>query len=170
MFDVKYKMIKMKKYIFLFATVAMVTIGCKPEVKGELGSTSNKEVGMSGTWELQHFTIQDPNSPILEQRDFTSYYVKDGITPMHLDLEAANHTYAVTINTGKNFLGDSGTWHLDDVMAPSFLYLENATDTITISLGSMVNANSDEMNLNIEKTCTSGFKNVIYKFNFNRLP
>jgi|LauGreDrversion4_2_1035121.scaffolds.fasta_scaffold322640_2 hypothetical protein len=159
----------MKKYIFAITALTFLWVGCKPEIKGDLGDVTNKEIGMSGTWELQHFYIQDPNSPILEQRDFTNYYVVDGVEPMRVNLDAATHTYDVSINVGKNFLGDSGTWHLDDVMAPSFLYLENLNDTITIALGSMVNVNSEEMNLNIEKKCSSGFKNVIYKFNFNRV-
>ncbi len=159
----------MKKYIFALTALTFLWVGCKPEIPGELGDTTNKEIGMSGTWELKHFYIQDPNSPIQETRDFTSYYMVEGTQPMRIELDAASHTYDVTIDVGKNFLGDSGTWHLDDVMAPSYLYLENPSDTITIALGSMVNANSEEMNLNIEKICSSGFKNVIYKFNFNRV-
>lgn len=159
----------MKKYIFAISALAMMWMGCKPEIQGELGDMTDKEIGMSGTWQLQHFYIQDPNSPILEQRDFTSFYVVEGVDPMMVTLDAADHTYAVDINVGKNFLGDSGTWHLDDKLAPSYLYLENANDTITIALGSMVTTISEEMNLNIEKKCSSGFKNVIYKFNFNRV-
>ena len=149
---------------------AALICSCKPEIKGELGETSNKEVGMSGTWELSQFTVQDPNSPILEERDLSGWYIMDGVQPMRITLDASTHDYSVEIIQGKNFLGDSGKWHLDDIYAPSTLFLETTTDTIEVSMGAMVNENSSNMKLNIDRTCNStGFKNVIYKFNFNRV-
>jgi hypothetical protein len=76
---------KMKKNIVLFTAIALGLMACKPEIKGELGELTNKEVGMDGMWELSKFTIQDPNSPILEQRDFTSFYTGENITPMTMN-------------------------------------------------------------------------------------
>ena len=161
----------MKHNFYLAVLLTSISLGsCKPEVKGELGETSNKEVGMDGTWELNQFIVQDPNSPILEERDLSAWYIVSGVQPMRISLDAASHTYQVEITQGKNFLGDQGTWHLDDVYAPSTLFLETQNDTIEVSMGAMVTANSSEMKLNIDRTCAStGFKNVIYKFNFNRV-
>lgn len=161
----------MKNKLYLSILIFSIALGsCKPEIKGELGETSNKEIGMNGTWELAQFIVQDPNSPILEERDLSAWYIVSGVQPMRISLDAASHTYQVEITQGKNFLGDQGTWHLDDVYAPSTLFLETQNDTIEVSMGAMVTANSSEMKLNIDRTCAStGFKNVIYKFNFNRV-
>jgi len=161
----------MKNKIYITALLfGWALASCKPEVKGDLGESSNKEIGMNGTWELSQFMVQDPNSPILEERDLSSWYIKDGIQPMRITLDASTHDYSVEITAGRNFLGTSGKWHLDDIYAPSTLYLENATDTIEVSMGAMVTANSSNMRLNIDRTCSStGYKNVIYKFNFNRI-
>jgi Domain of unknown function (DUF5004) len=158
----------MKKKFLIYAAFAMSIVACKPEIKGELGTLTNKEVGMDGMWELSKFTIQDPNSPILEQRDFTGFYTGENITPMTIHFDAANHEYHVNIEKGRNFFGDQGTWFLDDVIAPSALYLVSSNDTTEIALGSMVTANSSEMNLSINRICSSGFKNVTYKFNLTR--
>lgn len=158
----------MKKNIILFTAISLGFMACKPEIKGELGELTNKEVGMDGMWELSKFTIQDPNSPILEQRDFTSFYTGENITPMTIHFDAASHEYHVDITKGRNFFGDQGTWFLDDVIAPSALYLVSSSDTTEIALGSMVTANSSEMNLSINRVCSSGFKNVTYKFNLTR--
>jgi hypothetical protein len=159
---------KMKKNIVLFTAIALGLMACKPEIKGELGELTNKEVGMDGMWELSKFTIQDPNSPILEQRYFTSFYTGENITPMTIHFDAATHEYHVDIEKGRNFFGDQGTWFLDDVIAPSALYLVSSNDTTEITLGSMVTVNSSEMNLSINRVCSSGFKNVTYKFNLTR--
>jgi hypothetical protein len=158
----------MKKKFILYTAIAMSMAACKPEIKGELGDLTNKEVGMDGMWELSKFTIQDPNSPILEQRDFTSFYTGENITPMTIHFDAAKREYHVDIEKGRNFFGDQGTWFLDDVIAPSALYLVSSNDTTEIALGSMVTANSSEMNLSINRVCSSGFKNVTYKFNLTR--
>jgi hypothetical protein len=158
----------MKKKFIIYAALAMSMAACKPEIKGELGELTNKEVGMDGMWELSKFTIQDPNSPILEQRDFTSFYTGENITPMTIHFDAASHEYHVDITKGRNFFGDQGTWFLDDVIAPSALYLVSSNDTTEIALGSMVTANSSEINLSINRVCSSGFKNVTYKFNLTR--
>ncbi|MEN9333965.1 MAG: hypothetical protein RLY35_1145 [Bacteroidota bacterium] len=158
----------MKKNIFIYLSLALGALACKPEISGELGELTNKEVGMDGNWELSKFSIQDPNSPILEQRDFTSFYTGENITPLTIHFDAATHEYHVDIEKGRNFFGDQGTWFLDDVIAPSSLYLVNTNDTTEIALGSMVTANSSEMNLSINRICSSGFKNVTYKFNLTR--
>ena len=64
----------MKSKIYISIVVlSSIIASCKPEIKGDLGETSNKEIGMDGTWELNQFIVQDPNSPILEERDLSSW-------------------------------------------------------------------------------------------------
>ena len=161
---------KTYKSIVAFVFAVALLAGCKPEIKGELGTPSDKVAGMGGTWQLTSFRQQDPNNPVLEERDMSQFYIVEGITPMQLTLDVPTRTYTVAITQGKNFFGDSGTWQLDDEVAPSNITLMNATDTITMNLGNMVMPNTDTFGLEYHRVCSSDqFKNVIYKFNFTRL-
>jgi Domain of unknown function (DUF5004) len=140
---------------------------CKPDIEGELGAPRDVFSGMAGTWKLEQFIQQDPNNPVLEERDLSEFYVVDGIEPMTLHLNATDFTYSVDITQGKNFLGDTGTWGVDNVEAPSQLMLFG-TDTLTLNLGSMIFPYSTNMSLQYHRSCSDGFKNAIYKFNFKR--
>ncbi len=140
---------------------------CKPEIEGELGAPRDVFSGMAGTWVLDQFIQQDPNNPILEERDLSEFYIVDGIEPMTLQLNASDFTYTVDITQGKNFFGDSGTWGVDNVEAPSQLMLYGG-DTLTLNLGGMIFPYSTNMSLQYHRACSDGFKNAIYKFNFKR--
>ena len=140
---------------------------CKPEIEGELGTPRDVFSGMAGTWVLDQFIQQDPNNPVLEERDLSEFYIVDGIEPMTLQLNASDFTYTVEITQGKNYLGDSGTWGVDNVEAPSQLVLYGS-DTLTLNLGSMIFPYSTNMSLQYHRACSDGFKNAIYKFNFKR--
>lgn len=161
---------KTYKSILALAFSLALLAGCKPEPTGELGTPSDKVAGMGGTWQLTSFRQQDPNNPILEERDMSQFYIVEGVTPMQLTLDVATRTYTVAITQGKNFFGDSGTWELDDEVAPSNITLMNANDTITMNLGNMVMPSTNTFGLEYHRVCSSDqFKNVIYKFNFTRL-
>jgi Domain of unknown function (DUF5004) len=158
------------KYIFILTAMSNLFFACKPETCAELGESTDKVKGMAGSWELTTFVQQDPNNPILEERDLSEFYVIEGVTPMHINLNVDSLTYQVTNTVGRNFFGNSGTWALDDYVAPSSITLMNATDTIELYLGSMVLPQSENMSFEMHRVCTSDqFKNVIYKFNFKRL-
>lgn len=159
----------MKRTFFSIYILALVMGGCKPEIKGDLGELSNKDKGMNGDWELSQFITQDPNSPILEERDLSEMYIAIGVTPMHIQFHSTDHSYTVENTMGRNFFGTSGNWHLDDPIAPTTLTLESATDTMNIALGRMVSPSSTDLSLVLDRTCSDGFKNVIYKFNFKRV-
>jgi hypothetical protein len=88
---------------------------------------------------------------------------------MRITLDVATQTYSVTITEGKNFFGESGTWTLDDNLAPSSITLMNANDTLELFLGNMVLPTSNNMGLQYHRVCSDDFKNVIYKFNFQRI-
>lgn len=161
---------KTYKLILALALTVSVLAGCKPEIKGELGTPSDKVAGMGGTWQLVSFRQQDPNNPVLEERDMSQFYIVEGVTPMQLTLDVATRTYSVAITQGRNFFGDAGTWALDDEVAPSMITLMNSTDTITMNLGNMVMPSTNSFGLEYHRVCSSDqFKNVIYKFNFTRL-
>ncbi len=160
---------KSVKLFFMMALAIGLFSGCKPEITGELGEASDKLQGMGGTWELTSFIQQDPNNPVLEERDLSEFYLVTGVEPMRITLDVPTQSYSVTITEGKNFFGTSGTWELDDNLAPSTITLMNANDTLELFLGNMVLPTSENMGLQYHRVCSDGFKNVIYKFNFQRI-
>jgi len=160
---------KSVKLFFMIALAVGLFSGCKPETTGELGEATDKLQGMGGTWELTNFIQQDPNNPVLEERDLSEFYLVSGVEPMRINLDVPTQTYTVTITEGKNFFGSNGTWSLDDNLAPSTITLMNATDTLELFLGNMVLPTSNNMGLQYHRQCSDGFKNVIYKFNFQRI-
>ena len=157
------------RIFFMITMVVGLFAGCKPETIGELGEPSDKLQGMNGTWELTAFIQQDPNNPILEERDLSEFYLVNGVEPMRITLDVSTQTYTVSITEGKNFFGTNGTWSLDDNLAPSSITLMNANDTLELFLGNMVLPTSNNMGIQYHRECSDGFKNVIYKFNFQRI-
>ncbi len=160
---------KSVKLFLMIALTAGLFAGCKPEITGELGTQSDKLQGMGGTWELTSFIQKDPNNPVLEERDLSEFYLVSGAEPMRINLDVATQTYSVTITEGKNFFGTNGTWKVDDNLAPSIITLMNSTDTLDLFLGNMVLPTTNNMGLQYHRVCSDGFKNVIYKFNFQRI-
>jgi len=143
--------------------------GCKPETTGELGEPSDKLQGMNGTWELTSFIQQDPNNPVLEERDLSEFYLVSGVEPMRITLDVSTQTYTVSITEGQNFFGSNGTWQLDDNLAPSIITLTNANDTLELFLGNVVTPSTNNLGLQYHRVCSDVFNNVIYKFNFQRI-
>ena len=153
----------------MIALTAGLLAGCKPETTGELGDPSDKLQGMDGTWELTTFIQQDPNNPVLEERDLSEFYLVNGVEPMRITLDVSSQTYSVSITEGQNFFGSNGTWELDDNLAPTTITLMNVNDTLELFLGNVVSPTTDHLGLQYHRICSDGFKNVIYKFNFQRI-
>ena len=146
--------------------LAAVLAGCKPEITGELGEPFDKVEGMTGTWEIQSFTQKDLNSPVKESRDLSSFYLDGVSTPLQLTF-AADGTYEVALEVGKNYFGEGGTWSFDDPAYPSFLELYSS-DTLVYNLGSMVRPFDNELNIEYRRDCGST-TTVVYTFSFTRL-
>lgn len=153
--------------IIVFISAVVLINSCKPNIEGEIGASRDVFSGMAGEWELTQFIQQDPNNPILEERDLSEFYIVDGIEPMKLNLNATDFTYTVDITQGRNFFGNEGTWGVDNVDAPSHLLLYG-TDTLSLNLSSMIFPYSTNMSLEYNRTCSDGFKHAIYKFKFKR--
>lgn len=149
--------------IALFALAAAG--GCKPEITGELGEPFDKVAGMTGTWVLTSFTQQDLNSPVKEVRDLSHFYIDGNTTPLQLTF-AADGTYDVALELGKNYFGDGGNWSFDDPDYPSYLELYS-TDTLVYNLGGMIRPFDNELNIEFRRDC-SGTTTVVYTFSFNR--
>ncbi|MFN8862810.1 MAG: DUF5004 domain-containing protein [Flavobacteriales bacterium] len=157
------------RFLLTAASAAILMAGCKPDMKGELGEITDKVKGLNGTWELEQFIQQDPNNPILEERDLSQFYVREGVEPMRMEISTADRSFTVTQTIGKRFFGNSGTWELDDNIAPSYLTLYGDVDTLRVDLARMVLPASPTMGLVYVRECSDGFRNAIYKFNFKRI-
>ena len=159
-------------YITLIITL-IAGSGCRPEIGGDLGDGWDHVKGMIGSWKLKEFIQQDLNSPIKEERDLTHMYAADGVTPLELTFNHNPRDYSTSIEMGKNFFGDSGSWSFDDDLYPSFLYLDTGIDTLSFDLGRMVREIDSEMHLEIQGGCRNDWdiittETVIYKFVFER--
>lgn len=167
----------MKKLQLLCLSLLVTVLACKPRTEGEIGEPFDKIAGISGTWELQRFIQQDLNNPIKEERDLSTFYLKDGIVPLRLSFEGESRSYGVAIEAGRNYFGDGGTWRFDDDVYPSFVTLTTLIDEeeteLVFKLGSMVRTFDNTLRLALDRGCDLGTPDavptVIYRFEFNRI-
>ena len=165
----------LKQYSSLFIGLLLVVVvsneGCKRTIEGELGDPFDKVKGMAGTWELRSFIQKDLNNPIKEERDLSEFYIVDGIPPLQITF-GEDRSYSVAITEGKNYFGSEGDWRFDNDEYPTFIYLENETDTLQFELGRVVREFDNELQIELPRGCDLGETNevptVIYRFIFNR--
>lgn len=153
--------------------------GCKPEPEGELGTPYDKVVGLYGTWELETVLQHDVCNDYLDPIELTTFY-RDGITPSMKMTINENGDYSVTIERGRNFFGDQGTWEINNPEFPSFLNLRLTDvfgveiDSMQANLGSIVRPHDNVMslefytvlcNLDIDRCPDEA---VLFTFNFIR--
>lgn len=178
MFIMKTRTISLIRCTWLaIALVAATLTGCKPENKGELGVPFDKVEGISGTWQLNRFIQKDLNNPIKEERDLSQFYIREGFVPLEITFNGADRSYAVAIETGKNYFGEEGTWRFDNDMYPSFITLTTIVNEeevdLDFKLGSMVRTFDQTLLIELERGCSIGTPDaqptVIYRFEFNRL-
>jgi len=161
----------MKKILYL-STLIFFAYGCKPELKGELGEPSNKVEGLNGNWQMTAFSQRDENNPIKEVRDMSEYYIIPGEDATKLTFNSSDNSYTIIPGPGRNYMGTGGTWRFDNNEAPTYLILESATDTMRLTLGSMPNPASSQLNLELPRYCTDSNGNqtptVSYIFTIQR--
>lgn len=159
-----------------FLAIAIVGIAfssCKEKIEGELGEPFDKVAGLAGTWELTSFIQKDLNNPVKEERDLSSFYIQDGITPLQLTFGETDRSYSAAIEVGRNYFGTEGTWGYDDDQYPSSIYLFSETDTLTFDLGRMVREFDNTLLIELPRGCSLGtadaIETVVYKFEFARV-
>ena len=156
-----------------FALCAAASLwGCKPELQGELGQPFNKVDGMIGVWELNSFSQTDLQSALTEVRDLSELYIDGMVTPMRITLNE-DRSYAVSLEKGRNYFGDMGTWGLDDEEHPTFLILHTmddmsmVTDTLQYNLGAVVRPHDSILDIVYDRPC-DGDPVLAYTFSFTR--
>ena len=156
-----------------FALCAAASLwGCKPELQGELGQPFNKVDGMIGVWELNSFSQTDLQSALTEVRDLSELYIDGMVTPMRITLNE-DRSYAVSLEKGRNYFGDMGTWGLDDEEHPNFLILHTmddmgmVTDTLQYNLGAVVRPHDSILDIVYDRPC-DGDPVLAYTFSFTR--
>lgn len=159
------------------ALVAATSTGCKPDSTGELGVPFDKVAGISGTWQLNRFIQKDLNNPIKEERDLSQFYIRDGFAPLEITFNGADRSYAVAIETGRNYFGEEGTWSFDNDTYPTFITLTTIVNQeevdLDFKLGSMVREFDQSLLIELERGCGLGtidaLPTVIYRFEFTRV-
>ncbi len=162
----------MKKIVFV-GILTILIASCKPDIKGELGESFSKVDGINGSWQLTTFHQRDENNPIKEVRDLSEYYLVPGEQPTQIVFHKDSFTYEVVPGPGRNFFGTHGNWRFDNNQAPSYIYLENATDTLRLTLGSMPRAFENLLTLELPRYCTDAqgvqTPTVTYIFTIQRM-
>lgn len=165
------------KVAFALSFFVLLIAGCKPETESEVGLPFDKVEGISGTWELSQFIQKDLNNPIKEERDLSSFYIQDGVTPLRLSIDGNDRSYSVELSQGKNYFGEGGTWSFDDDTYPTYLFLETLVNdeeqSLQFALGRMVRSFDQELQIELERGCDldtpDALPTVIYRFVFNRV-
>lgn len=157
----------------LVLAIALLSFsGCKKKIEGELGTPFDKLKGLNGTWELVKFTQTDLNNPIKEVRDLSEFYIQEGTTPLRIIFDAADFSYTVEVETGKNYFGEGGTWAFDDNDYPSYLILDSGTSVQELLLGRVVRESDNTLDVQLKRSCVDSDENetetVIYGFEFTR--
>jgi hypothetical protein len=157
--------------LFLLAVVA-AWWGCKPEVDAELGEPFDKLEGMIGSWELGSFSQTDLQNALKESRDLSELYIDGVVTPLQIVLND-DWSYSVSIEKGRNYFGEGGTWGLDDETHHSYLFLYTevdgvASDTLQYNLGGVVRTFDNVFDIVYERPC-DGEPVLEYTFSFNRI-
>lgn len=162
-----------QKSLIALLAFALLLPACKEKIEGEIGEPYDKVAGMNGTWELTNFIQKDLNNPIKEERDLSSFYIQDGITPLQLTFDSNDRSYDVALEVGKNYFGTGGTWGFDDDLYPSNVILFDDTDTLQFDLGRMVRTFDNTLSIELPRGCDLGtadaVETVVYKFEFTRV-
>jgi len=164
----------MKNFSYIFCLLLVIGVlasGCKKKIEGELGAPYSKVTGMTGAWELTEFSQLDLKNPIKEERDLSSFFIQEGSNPFTIEFNSEDRSFSTSIEIGKNYFGDMGTWGFDDDDYPSFLYIDNGSQILEFEMGNMVDQYDRELNLDLNRACVSGddiTETVIYRFKFIR--
>lgn len=165
----------MKKTLYITSLILLVLafIGCKPELKGELGEPFDKVKGMAGTWELTSFIQKDLNNPIKEERDLSQFYINGIDSPMTLQMSPSDRAFSVDIINGKNFFGNEGTWMFDNDEFPTVIFFDNGDAILEFKLGRVVRPFDNNLSIELDRKCINSegdeLDTVVYIFNFNRI-
>jgi len=163
----------MNKLKYFSVAITIVLAACKPEIKGELGEPFSKTEGLSGNWQLVSFSQRDENNPIKEVRNLSDFYVIPGEESTKISFNSSDFSYSVIPGSGRNFFGTEGTWKFDNNDAPSFLYLQNITDTLELKLGSMPRSFDQQLDVELPRYCVDNAgvatPTVTYIFTIQRI-
>ncbi|HEX6335304.1 MAG TPA: DUF5004 domain-containing protein [Flavisolibacter sp.] len=159
----------MKKAIIFSSIIVVLAAGCKPELKGELGTPNNNIAALNGEWKLAKVLQTDVDA----QRKGFPYSTMDLTTifpysDFKMTFNVANKTFTtVPGNSPKIIRLTSGNWTADNESAPKNLTLVNGSDTARIVLGSYPNAVNPRLKLKVErKDAATGKVLITYDYEF----
>lgn len=163
---------KTLKYFTVLAVVLSV-FGCKPEEFGPIANKVEVLKQMQGSWGLTKVTQVDQDAATkgfpYKELDITSIYpYKDLTIALQGDASGTPTTFTIT-NGNAPKIADltSGTWAVDDAMAPTTITLKNGTVTNLLKLGSYAGLSSGKFYLTRNKSI-NGKVIISYKYEFTK--
>lgn len=161
------------KYIVLALLIASVW-GCKPEEFGPIvGSEQNVVKDLQGNWSLTKVTQVDQDAVTkgfpYKELDITSIYPYKELS-ITLQGDASGSPGAFTITPGNSpKISDfnTGTWSVDNAVAPTVITLKNGATSSNLTLGSYAYLKSGKFYLKKEKKF-NGKVIVSYQYEFTR--
>lgn len=160
------------KYIILALCIASI-YSCKPEKFGPIGAEENFLKELQGTWSLTKVTQRDEDAVKkgfpYKELDITNVYpYKELVIALQGDGNGAPTTFTITPgNSPKISDFNSGTWTVDNAVAPTTISLKNGTSASDLTLGSYANLKNGKFNLKKVKK-SNGKVIVSYSYEFTK--
>lgn len=166
--------IDMKNIKYLILAILAVSIwSCKPEKFEPINADINVVKQLQGTWALTKVTQIDQDASTkgfpYKQIDITSVYpYTDLVLALVSDAQGNPATFTVTPGNSPKIVDlTSGTWSVNDPMAPTAIELKNGNVTNTLSLGSYVGLKSGILTIKRDRKL-NGKVLLSYQYEFTK--
>ncbi|WP_113653950.1 DUF5004 domain-containing protein [Pedobacter namyangjuensis] len=162
----------MKNIKYIIMAICFILLGsCKPEEFGPIGSDTNVVKELQGTWGLTKVTQKDEDAATkgfpYKELDITAVYpYKDLTIALQGDASGAPTNFTITPgNSPKIADFNTGTWAVDNAIAPTIITLKNGTVTSELTLGSYAELKSGKFYLKkVKKSNGKAILSYTYQF------
>lgn len=162
-----------KHTLYILSTMIFM-VACQPDPFKEIGDPFVPMESISGNWKLNKVTQTDINAEEkafpYKSLDITDVFPYQDVT-LSLNLtNGAPGTFTISNSQGLDlFDSESGTWSVNQIQAPSIIYLIDNSDSTEITIGSYPNVLNSSLVLSIIRVEDGTNKNIIrYDYEFIR--
>ncbi|WP_126969599.1 DUF5004 domain-containing protein [Gynurincola endophyticus] len=136
---------KAKKLFLYILTIGFLITGCRPDAFKEIGDAVKPVESITGQWKLRKVTQSDINAVEkgfpYKTLDITDVLPYQDVTFSLAFSNGAPGSFATGNASGLDLFDfENGTWGVDDINAPSVIYLINNNDSATLTIGSYPNS------------------------------
>lgn len=164
----------MKTLKYLILAICMISLwSCKPEKFAPITTDINIVKQIQGTWALSKVTQIDQDASTkgfpYKQVDITSVYpYTDLVLAFIGDAQGNPSTFTITPGNSPKIVDlTSGTWSVNDPMAPTAIELKNGTVINTLSIGSYIGLKSGVLTIKKDKKL-NGKVLLSYQYEFTK--